>query len=392
MRTTLYLLLFLPLLLNAQGGTEIYVFDLNKKGDQYQLINAQNLSENNGYDNQPSFLDEQTLVYASTRNEQTDIAYHNIISGEKKWISNTENGSEYSPLKIPNQDALSAIRLDKDGKQLLYSYDIKTGASTPIIEDLVIGYHVWANNNTMVSFVLGDQSSLVVTNTKKNKHKTIEKNIGRALFKIPGTDLVSYISKKNSQWEIRSLNPKSGKTKKITHTLEASEDMIWTPDGTILMGKGNKLYQFNPKTDTEWTKIASLEKEYLNNISRLAVNPSGTKLAVVVNESPETIVQKQLDAYNEGDIKAFMATFSDGITLYNFPETVSLSSKALMEANFGGFFDQYPDLHVEIDSRIVIGNKVIDEERGTYADKTFHAVAIYEVNHGKITKVTFIRK
>jgi hypothetical protein len=40
---------------------------------------------------------------------------------------------------------------------------------------------------------------------------------------------------------------------------------------------------------------------------------------------------------------------------------------------------------------MVIGNKVIDEEYITANGNHFSAIAIYEIENGKIAKVTFIR-
>jgi hypothetical protein len=48
-------------------------------------------------------------------------------------------------------------------------------------------------------------------------------------------------------------------------------------------------------------------------------------------------------------------------------------------------------LNCEIKNRIIIGNKVIDEEYITANGQNFSAVAIYEVQNGKIAKVTFIQ-
>jgi len=62
-----------------------------------------------------------------------------------------------------------------------------------------------------------------------------------------------------------------------------------------------------------------------------------------------------------------------------------------MRAGFIRFFDNTPNLHCEIKKRIVIGNKVIDQEYITANDQNFGAVAVYEVENGKIAKVTFIR-
>lgn len=375
----------------AQSGTEIYLFDINKSGTNFEISNPENISANDGYDNQPSFFTDDLMMFTSTRNNQTDIRAYAIEDGTYKWMTNTPEGSEYSPIHTFDEKYYTSIRLDEDGKQLLYKYDMLYGVSEPVFEDLVIGYHVWADKKTLVSFVLGDESSLVVSDVKKKKHRTIEKNIGRALFKIPGTNLISFISKEKRTWEIKSLDPKTGKTNVITNTLIGSEDMCWTPDGTILMGQGSKLFKLNPTTDDEWIEIASFDKYFLDNITRLAINPSGTKLAVVVKESPETIVNVQLEAYNNRDIDAFLATYADDIELFNFPNSKTTEGVEQMRLIYGSMFERVTNLKAEIKNRIVIGNKVIDEEYVTFGEQSISAVAIYEVHDGKISKVIFIK-
>ncbi|NAS32869.1 hypothetical protein GTQ40_17960 [Flavobacteriaceae bacterium R38] len=286
MKKTIFIVLFF--IINsynnwAQPSTEVYLFELNKNKE---VTNPVNISKNPGfYDNQPSFLDNNTLLFSSTRNEQTDIRVVNLLSGENRWISNTTNGSEYSPLKIPGKKATSAIRLDKDGKQLLYSYNLKNGKPKVLVEDLVIGYHVWADKSKIVSFVLGEESSLVVSDLKNKNNKTIQKNIGRSLHKIPGSSKISFISKAKKEWGIWSLDPVSGETSFIINTPEGAEDMCWTPDGTILIGKGNILYKYNPKKDSGWTEASSLSKFKLDGITRISVSPDGKKIAIVVMES-----------------------------------------------------------------------------------------------------------
>ena len=50
-----------------------------------------------------------------------------------------------------------------------------------------------------------------------------------------------------------------------------------------------------------------------------------------------------------------------------------------------------PDLHCELKNRIVIRDKIIDEEYVTANGRIFHAVAVYEVKDGKIVKVMFVQ-
>lgn len=282
--------------------------------------------------------------------------------------------------------------MDKDGKQLLYQYNYKTGASKVLLEDLKVGYHTWYNQEIVVSSVLEEGTmSLVVSDIKNKTNKSFQKKVGRSLHKIPNSKLISYISKENKEWEIRSIDPSTGTSKKIINTIAQSEDMCWLPDGTILMGKGNRIFKFNPKTDSKWNTFHTFIDKEIGTISRIATNINGTMLAVVSEISPEHIVQKQVDAYNSRDITAFLATYNDNVTIYNSPNTVRFEGKKSMLPYYDKKFKNEPNLYCEIKHRIVLGNKVIDQEYVTYSDRNVSVASVYEIENGKIAKVTFLR-
>ncbi len=275
-------------LLFAQPETEVYLFDISNKGNILSLKNQRNISNNPGYDNQPYFYNDNIVLFASTRNGQTDIASYNIRDNKTDWISETPGGSEYSPTKIPNQKAVSAIRLDTTGKQLLYQYDFKTGKSKVLIKDLVIGYHTWYTEDIIISSVLEDGGlSLVVSNLKDNSNYTFQKKVGRSLHKIPNTKLISYISKERDIWEIKSLHPITGETKKIAPTVDKTEDMCWLINGTILMAKDNIIYQYNPKTNADWSVFYTATDQNIHKITRIAVNTTSGLLALVAEKVDE---------------------------------------------------------------------------------------------------------
>jgi len=266
----------------SQPNTDVFLFDLNTKNGTFELSNMKNISNNEGYDNQPSFLDNNTILYAGSRNGQTDIVKYNINYDSKIFINHTEGG-EYSPLKIPGQNAVSAIRLDPDGKQFLYKYNLKNGEHEVLVDDVIIGYHVWYNNSIIVSSVLeGGGLSLYINDIKSKKSFLQQKNIGRSLHNIPNSDLISYISKEDTNvWEIKSLNPNSGTTKTIAATIDKAEDMYWLPNGTIVMGKDNVIYTYTQNKSADWVEVASLKNYNIKNISRLAISPDGDKIAIV---------------------------------------------------------------------------------------------------------------
>lgn len=284
MKQTIFALLFIFSLTSfsqARGDDEVFLFDLALKDGKLVLSNYENMTNNEGYDNQPSFIDNNSLFCSSSRNGQTDILKYDIEKKRKKWISATE-GSEYSPIKIPKRNRASAIRLEKDGTQKLYKYNLKKNVSKLLIDDLVIAYHTWYDENTIVSSAIeNNELVLYITDVRTNEHKKVATKVGRSLHKIPKTNLVSYISKENEQWEIRSLNPETLETKFIAYALKGSEDICWTLRGSLLTGKGPIVYTLDPKTDKKWSVVTSLKKYGIDNITRLALSPNGSKMALV---------------------------------------------------------------------------------------------------------------
>lgn len=498
------LALFFCLQCYSQSSTEVFLADLEWNEGTLKIGEPKNISNNEGYDNQPSFYDDDRILFASTRNGQTDIALYNIDSDSKSWINDTPNGGEYSPLRIQGTEDISAIRLDDDGLQRLYKYDFETGNHIQLIADLKVGYHVWYNDHIIVCTVLiENRMDLVVVNLKDNTRYTLQKNVGRSLHRIPQTELISFISKENDTTMVKSMHPISGATSNIVGLFGSSEDVVWTHNGTVLAGYRNSLLGFDYANGQTWKLLHSFEEKEIPSLSRLSISPNGKRMAFVTEDpkykivqkqvesynsgdldafvncysenvlvqnfpadtlyighqkmrenygslspdnkkydvevanritignfvidheivtgdgsiskqvaiyevadrilsmtfifdngsasDPENIVQKQLDAYNERDIDAFMATYSDDVKLYNFPKNLTTDGNLEMQEGYTEFFTSTPDLQCEIKSRIVIGNKVIDEEQVTANGKTFSAVAIYEVENGKIAKVTFLR-
>lgn len=273
--------------LKAQPATEVYLFELTKKDGLYQISNPKNISTNPGYDNQPLFTpDGKSILYVGTQvDAQTDIMKYDIKSGKLERFNNSP-GSEYSPTITPDGKFISTIILEKSGQQLLWKYPIKGGDPLIVVDDLVIGYHCWIDNTSLLAFVLGQPQTLQYINLKTSEQKIVATMIGRSLHKIPGDgNDFSYIGKADqNKWEIVSLDINTMKTNYLAATPTGTEDLAWTPDRKILMGKGTELFLCDPFGDKQWKKIADLKNYNLNNITRLAVNPKGTLLSIVVQE------------------------------------------------------------------------------------------------------------
>jgi hypothetical protein len=101
----------------------------------------------------------------------------------------------------------------------------------------------------------------------------------------------------------------------------------------------------------------------------------------------DTVVQRQLDAYNARDIDALLATYAPDARQYEHPGKLLATGAAEMRARMAVRF-QEPNLHARLLQRIVMGNIVIDHEEvtRTFPEGTGRVdmVAIYEVVDGKI--------
>lgn len=111
----------------------------------------------------------------------------------------------------------------------------------------------------------------------------------------------------------------------------------------------------------------------------------------LLTPTPEMLVQQQLNAYNARNIDAFLAPYSDSVAIYNFNGKLLTKGKDQLRKQYSGFFDKSADLHCQILNRMVQGNTVIDQENVTITGrKPFGGIAVYTIEHNKISTVHFI--
>ncbi len=267
----------------GQENTEVYVFDIRPAYEGLELMNPRNISNNEGYDNQPSFISNETLVFAGTNDGQTDISEYNLTSKLQKWVNKKTEGGEFSPQKFPTNDDVVAVRLDKDGLQRLYRYSSETGNSTEIIKDLQVAYFAFYNNKKMLATVLdGDKMDLVMVDLPSKKTDTLFYNAGRSLQKVPKTNSMSYsLVNEEGNLDLYLLDMSSYESFFVTELPIGIQDCVWINDTQILVGSGNKLYLYDTLGESEWNRVASLEEYEIKNISRMAISPDEKKMALV---------------------------------------------------------------------------------------------------------------
>lgn len=280
---------FLTSAIQAQPGTEIYLFELAVKKNAITITNPVNITNHPGYDNQPYFHPDQPLLYyvSADSSGRTDIYQYNYLTKETTPVTRTPE-REYSPTVTPDKKFLSCIIQRDNGAQDLGKYPIRGNAPAEIIiSNHVVGYHAWADENNIVLFTLPQPFTLHQVNIKNQHDSIVADSIGRSLHKIPGEDAVSFVQQlKDNIWMIRKVESKTSKVHDIVVSMPSKEhDMAWTHDDKIVMSNESRLFFFNTKGKGEWKEVTINGNIPAYTITRIAVNSKGDKIALVVNEN-----------------------------------------------------------------------------------------------------------
>jgi hypothetical protein len=271
----------------GQTGSEIFLFDLKEKKGAISLSNPKNITNHVGYDNQSSFHSDQPVVYYTSFNAEgrADIKYFNYKTRETQSLTQTPE-REYSPTLTPDKKYISCIIQRDNNAQDLGKYPVNGGQPIVLIDNLIVGYHRWIDQDRLLLFVLGEPPTLHLYNVKTKEDKIIDDHIGRSLHAIPGKKAMSYIKKSTeTDWLIMQLDTETLMTTKLLETLPKREDLCWTPKGKIIMSDGSKVYSIDPYKEKQWAEMEIQSgKENLKGVTRLAINSKGDRLAVVVAE------------------------------------------------------------------------------------------------------------
>lgn len=274
----------------AQTGSEILLFDLKAKKGSVTISAPKNISNLPGYDNQPSFHSDEPFVYFSSFDTagRSDIKRYDFVAGKLVNITFTRE-REYSPTLTPDKASLSCIIQRDNNAQDLGKYPVDGGEASVIIDNMTIGYHVWADNSHLGMFVLGANGAphtLHYMRLPTKEDTVIASDIGRSLHRIPDQRAISFIQRGKDSSTIMKFDTEKMKVSPITNTIANGDHIAWLPDGRIITSDGTKLFFFDPKKSSRgWTEITvESGSETLKGISRMAVSPKGDKLAVVVAE------------------------------------------------------------------------------------------------------------
>ena len=246
---------------------------------------ALKISKGIGYNNQPHFSDDGSIIYYTREMSvddavQTDIAAFHTRTSTTTMVNRTSE-SEYSPTPIPGRKALSVIQVEADQKQRLWAIDVASGKMDLLLPDVEpAGYHAWVNDKEVAMFILGDSFSLQIARLDDKGARLVADNIGRSIRKHPQTGEILYVDKNREPWQIAAFNPETTATRDVLPLFPASEDFTIDAKGNDWTGNGAKLYKRVPG-DRRWELMADFSTQGVHHISRLAINLKSGQIALV---------------------------------------------------------------------------------------------------------------
>jgi dipeptidyl aminopeptidase/acylaminoacyl peptidase len=248
------------------------------------------ISDDEGYDNQPSFTpDGEAILYVSQVDDQTEIYRYLLVSGESERVTETPE-SEFSPAVTPDGDHITAVRIEADGvTQRLWRFDLEGENAEPYPEEVYrTGYYAFANPTTVVFFIVGEGEdgqpfTLEVVDTETGEVEVVSENIGTSIQKVPDREAVSYVQRQDDDSAVITvLDVETGEMQGLVEPLPGVDAHAWMPDGTLLMAQDDTIYSWQEGQDG-WQPFMDFSEAGVSGIGRLAVSPDGSRLAFVIN-------------------------------------------------------------------------------------------------------------
>lgn len=273
------------------SNPEIFLMPLSVRGNVVTVGKAVNITNRDGYDNQPSFThDGRELFFTSTRaDSQADIYKYHLEAKTTERLTKTAPESEYSATQLPYPKNFSVIRVEKDSTQRLWTLSPDGAAGRPTFVNIKpVGYHTWLDTYHAALFVLGSPNALVLADTRTGKGDTLARNIGRSLVTLPHGGGFSFFARRGQEWIVTVV--RLTRANKVAYiqpivAVPAGMDYIAWIGGSLLGGTGSKLMMWTPGGD--WREVADLTAQGITRISRIAVSRDLKQLAIVAEPGPK---------------------------------------------------------------------------------------------------------
>ena len=269
----------------AAPSTDVYLLRLSRLPFQTPVFNITN---RRGYDNQPAWDGNHRILFTSQAGGQTDIYEIDFETAAISRVTDTPE-SEYSAAPTPDGKALTVVRVERDSTQRLWRFPKDRSAPTVLLPDIKpVGYFAWLDTTRLALFVLGAPNTLQIADVRTGRGQVVTSNIGRSLQRVPGGSLVSYLRRSGQRWVLETVNP----TPRADGTFirdsiavmpDSADYVVWRSATELYTAAGSRLLRMR-LPNRGWVAVEDLESRGIRRISRIALSPDGSRMALVADE------------------------------------------------------------------------------------------------------------
>lgn len=265
-------------------ATDIYLYRFAQFARGSAVFNITNRT---GYDNQPFWEKNDRILYTALSNGQYDIRAIDLGDGVNSAITSTPE-SEYSAALSPDGKSVSVVRVERDSTQRLWRFPKDGSAPSIVLRDIKpVGYFAWLDSTTLALFVLGNPNTLQIADTRTGVAKVVTTGIGRSIQRIPGGRRASYVRRVGAKFVLESVDPTPRASGFDIDTLavlpDSAEFVVWRSATEAYTAAGSRILRLRLPA-ASWTLVEDLAPRGLRGITRLALSPDGSRLAVVADD------------------------------------------------------------------------------------------------------------
>lgn len=265
----------------------LFVSDLTYTNGTIHIGAPRKLTADKGINSQPSFTPDGKSILFVRRDSaggQGDVYKIDIATGKETRITSTPE-MENSPTVTPD-GKLMVIRwtpatLFKEWGPWVYDMNGQPVAGVLPGPDTV-GYYARVDSVTIAMMRPTSAHAMALFDTRTHTMKDYD--FGAANLppqRIPKQRAISYTRVDSVQGNtIRRLDLVTHDTTVIAPAVQGKVVHTWTPRGSILMAKGNAIFELRFPSNS-WTQVASFTNPEIQDINAYVVSPKGDKLILI---------------------------------------------------------------------------------------------------------------
>ena len=267
---------------------DIFLFSIQTSDGKVRLGESTNVTNREGYDNQPFFTpDSKSFLFSQSSNGQTDVFECFVASKECKRITQSAN-MEFSPTPSPDNKTISFVTDGEGANQSIWHIE-RSKEEDPVWtlrkqpEREPVGYYSWNHESGYILFWSRYGFSMrLVHESKTLSHYITGHAVPTTPWIIPGTSKFSYVHRQaNGEVWIKELDPETRAIRPLVSMAGSNFHYNWSPDGYIWNIEGSKLKRWKEATTDGWEELADLDSHGIQNATRVSISPDGKWLAVV---------------------------------------------------------------------------------------------------------------